>query len=188
MDARPGRCAMKCTRRLGLVILCLASASCGGGDSGCGPNPQFGLLCCPTCPAFVPKTCSELRASQFHWILSGFTPSDILNPDMRNQPELTAIMHVGVARSLRVAAGTTDTSEDCSSKATQVDWAVSNPAVARLEIQPGSRAASLVAVEPGDTNVSATLQFDDGTPSLHVLPWSFTNVGSGDVSVIRVVP
>jgi hypothetical protein len=131
---------------------------------------------CPTTP-FVPKTCSELRASQFHWSLSGFSAKDILNPDTRDQRELTAIMHVGEAKILKVSAASGDTSEDCSTKATTVEWSLSNRAVARLDFQGTSRAASLVALQPGDANVAAILQFDDGTPSMRILPWSFTGRG-----------
>jgi len=172
-----------------LIFLCWITASCSGsGGTGCGPSPQFGLFCCPTCAAFVAKTCSELRASQFFWNLNGFSSRDILNPDTRNQAELTAIMHVGDATILKVSAGSTDTSEDCSGKATTVDWSASNPVVARLEVQENPRVDQLVAVRPGDTNVSAVLHFEDGTPPMRVLPWSFTNVGSGDITVIRVVP
>ena len=144
----------------------------------------------PGCPAkpFVPKTCSELSPSQFHWSLGGFTSRDILNPDMRDQPQLTAVMHVGDVKALIVSAGSTDTYEDCSGKAVAVDWLVSNPVVARLEVADSRRAASLTALQPGDTNAAAVLHFEDGTPTMRVLPWSFTNVGSGDITVVRVVP
>lgn len=144
----------------------------------------------PSCPAtpFVPKTCSELDPSQFHWSIGGFTSRDILNPDARDQAELTAIMHVGDVKAVEVSAGSIYTSEDCSEKAVTVDWFISNPVVARLEVVESRRAASLVALQPGDTNVAAVLQFDDGTPPMRVRPWSFTNVGSGDITVVRVVP
>ena len=106
----------------------------------------------PECPTttYVPKACSELVASQFSWSLRGFLEKDILNPDVRDQRELTAIMHVGFTE---------------------------NP-----------RTASLIALQPGDTAVAAILHFQDGTPPLRVLPWSFTHVGSGNVTVVRVVP
>jgi hypothetical protein len=144
----------------------------------------------PDCPTttFVPLKCSELVASQFSWTLRGFVERDILNPDVRDQRELTAIMHVGDVKALNVSAGTTQTSEDCSAKATSVEWSVSNPVVARLDFTENPRTASLVALQPGDTVVAAILHFQDGTPPMRVLPWSFTNVGSGSVTVVRVVP
>jgi hypothetical protein len=94
---------------------------------------------------------------------------------------------LGVALLCWVGAST-DTSEDCSGKAATVDWSVSNPVVVRLDVQGNPRVATLVALRPGDTNVSAVLQFEDGSPATRVLPWSFTNVGSGNITVIRVVP
>jgi hypothetical protein len=109
-------------------------------------------------------TCSEVAASYplLFWSLSGFTEQDILNPDVRNQPELTAIMHPGDVKVLTVrAAGATG---DCSGKATSVQWSVSNPVVARLDVAGTPRTASLVALEPGDTEVVAILTFNDGTP------------------------
>jgi hypothetical protein len=173
----------------GLVILaCLANAACGGlGGSGCGPNPQFGLLCCPSCPQSVPRACAEIPASQLFWHITGFHSSEILDPD-RFHVELTAILHAGDAKRLEVRASTNETLEDCTGKNTTVEWSVSNAAVARLDVQENPRVALLVTVQPGDTNVSAVLQFADGTPSMRVLPWSSTNVGSGDITVIRVVP
>jgi hypothetical protein len=57
--------------------------------------------------------------------LSGFGPQDILNPDVRNQREVTAIMHVGDVKPLKVKAATTVTSEDCSGKATSVEGSFS---------------------------------------------------------------
>ena len=180
--------AIRATRAFGLMLCCWACAGCFNGFGSCGPNPQFGLFCCPSCPEFVPKTCAELNATQFHWSLRGFSSGDILNPDTRDQPELTAIMHVGDVKALKVSAGTTDTSEDCSDKASSVEWSVSSRRVASLEIEDGGRAARLTTLKPGDTIVAATLHFQDGTPSMRVLPWSFTNVSSGDVTVVRVVP
>jgi hypothetical protein len=179
---------MSAIRVSGLILLSWIGAGCGRGGGGAGTGCELGFFCCPTCPAFVPKTCAELRASQFFWNLNGFASRDILNPDTRDQPELTAIVHVGDAKVLKVSAGSTDTSEDCSGKATTVDWSVSSPVVVRLEVQGNPRVATLVALQPGDTNVSAVLQFEDGTPTMRVLPWSFTNVGSGNITVIRVVP
>jgi len=132
--------------------------------------------------------CSEVAASNplLFWRLSGFTERDILNPDVRDQPQLTAIMRAGDVKVLTVrAAGGT---EDCSGKATSVEWSVSNPEVARLDVGQAPRTGSLVALQPGDTGVSALLTFQDGTPPMRVLPWSFTNVGSGDVTVVRVLP
>jgi hypothetical protein len=176
-------------RLCGLILSLGAFPACvDSGGTGCGPNPQFGLFCCPTCPEFVPKTCNELTASELFWTLSGFSAGDILNPDVRNQTELTAVLHVGDSKSLKVSAGSTATSEDCSQKAVAVDWSVSNPAAVRIDIAADSHGASLLALEPGDTVVSAVLQFEDGTPPMRVFPWSFTNVGSGDITNIRVVP
>jgi hypothetical protein len=60
--------------------------------------------------------------------------------------------------------------------------------VAQLDFTGNPRTASLVALQPGDTVVAAILHFQDGTPPLRVLPWSFTHVGSGNVTVVRVVP
>lgn len=136
----------------------------------------------------ITVTCSALVASDplLHWSLRGFTEQDILNPDQRNQPELTAIMRAGDVKVLTVrAAGAT---EDCSEKATSVQWSVLNPGVVRVDVAGTPRTGSLVALEPGDTEVAAILTFNDGTPPMRVLPWSFTNVGSGDVTVVRVVP
>jgi hypothetical protein len=145
----------------------------------------------PGCPAptpFVWKTCSQLTAAAFHWSIGGFGPQDVLNPDVRNQPTLTVIMHVGDVKALKVSAGSTETNVDCGEKATSVEWSVADPRVARLDVADNPRAASLAALEPGDTVVAATLQFGDGTPPMRVFPWSFTNVGSGDITVVRVVP
>jgi len=134
------------------------------------------------------RPCGELAASAFSWSIRGFGPADILDSDLRNQAELTAILHVGDARRLRVSATSLATSEDCSSKAATVDWRTSNPAVVRLETAESPREASLVASRAGDTVVSADIAFEDGTPTLRVLPWSFTNVGSGTITLVRVVP
>jgi hypothetical protein len=136
-------------------------------------------------------TCSARVASAFQWSLKGFTVKDILNPDTRDQPELTAIMHVGDVRTLKVdavAIAFSTMGEDCSGKATSVEWSAADPAVARLDITEGPRTRSLVALRPGDTVVAATLTFQDGTPPIRALPWSFTNVGSGSITVVRVVP
>jgi hypothetical protein len=165
------------------LLLVIALLACGTDISGL--REAFDAPCGPAC---VPSTCSALVASEFHWSLNGFRAQDILNPDVRNQPELTAIMHMGDVKTLKVSAGTTRTSEDCSGKATSVEWSVSNPVVARLDITDDPRTRSLVALQPGDTGVAAILTFQDGTPPIRVLPWSFTNVGSGDISVVRVVP
>jgi hypothetical protein len=89
---------------------------------------------------------------------------------------------------MRIAAGSTATSEDCSSKATSVEWHNSNSVVLRLDPSGDALRRSLVALQPGDTVVAATLTFADGTPPMRVLPWSFTNVGSGEVTVVRVLP
>ena len=134
------------------------------------------------------RPCAEFSAAALSWSLRGFEPADILNPDLRNQPELTAVLHVGAVKRLRVSATGLGAAEDCSSKAASVDWLVSNSVVARFEAAENPREASLVALQPGDTVVSATVTFQDGTPPLHVLPWSFTNIGSGTVTVVRVVP
>ena len=142
---------------------------------------------CPSTP-FVPKTCAELSASAFHWSLSGFTAQDILNPDDRSQRELTAIMHVNEVRTLNVSAGSTQTSEDCSSKAVSSEWFSSSPNVVRLTVSQNQRSSLVTARKPGDSSVAAVLQFEDGTPPMRVLPWSFTNVGSGDITIIRVLP
>jgi hypothetical protein len=134
------------------------------------------------------KTCAEARASEFFWQLAGFQPADILNPDVRNQPTLTAILHVGDIKPLRVSARRTGTAEDCASKAVSVEWTISNPDV--LELQPTSDRliSALAALQPGDSAVSANLTFGDGSPAIRIFPWSFTNVGSGDITVIRVLP
>jgi hypothetical protein len=152
-----------------------------------GLRDQFAEPCGPDGCAIV-ATCSQLNASQLNWTLSGFTSQDILNPDERNQPQLTAIMHVGDDKTLKLRATYFQTTEDCTGKATSIAWSVSNPVVARLDVAEDPRTGSLVALEAGDTDVAATLTFQDGTPPMRVLPWSFTNVGSGDVTVVRVVP
>ena len=136
----------------------------------------------------VPVTCAELRASDFLWILRGFGPEEILNSDLRNQPELTAVMRVGQTKSLELSAATARTSEDCRSKAVAVEWSSSRPRVVRLDVAKDRLTACLTALKPGDTEVAATLRFADGTPMLRALPWSFTNGGSGHVTIVRVVP
>lgn len=150
-----------------------------------GLRQAFDASCGPACE---PSTCSALTVSELFWHLDGFKAQDILNPDQRDQRELTAIMHVGDVKILRVSASSTRTSENCAEKATSVEWTISNSVVARLEPQDGPRARLLVALQPGDTVVTALLAFQDGTPPMTVRPWSFTNIGSGDVTVMRVVP
>jgi hypothetical protein len=137
---------------------------------------------------FDPATCAELRASDFFWSLRGFGSEDILDPDVRNQTQLTAIMRVGQTKILELRAATVQTQEDCRSKAVSVEWSSSRPRVVRLDFARDRLTATLTALKPGDAEVAATLQFEDGTPMLRALPWSFTNVGSGDITVVRVVP
>jgi hypothetical protein len=120
--------------------------------------------------------------------LSGFGPQDILNPDVRNQREVTAIMHVGDVKPLKVKAATTVDVRGLQRKGNFGRVVLFNAVVARLDIAESPRTGSLVALQPGDTVVAAILKFEDGTPPMRVLPWSFTNVGSGDVTVVRVVP
>ena len=137
--------------------------------------------------AVVARTCAELSASDLHWSLRGFLETDIVDPDRRDQRELTAIVHVGEVKPLRVSASGA-TAEDCSGKAAGVEWESSDRATARLEVTEDRRSAALVALRPGDVVISAELTFADGTPPMRILPWAFTNVGSGDVTLVRVVP
>jgi hypothetical protein len=137
---------------------------------------------------FDPATCAELRASDFFWSLRGFGSEDILNPDVPNQTELTAIMRVGQTKLLELRAATVQTDEDCRSKAVSVEWSSSLRRVIRLDAPGDKLTATLTALRPGDAEIAATLQFEDGTPMLRALPWSFTNVGSGDITVVRIVP
>jgi hypothetical protein len=67
-----------------------------------------------------------------------------------------------------------------------VEWSTTNPGVARLDVAE-TRTASLVALQPGDTVVSALLKFQDAPP-LRIVPWSFTRASSGDITIVRVVP
>jgi hypothetical protein len=64
---------------------------------------------------------------------------------------------------------------------------VSNTVVARLDPDSGLASAVLTGLQPGDTSVSVVLTFQDGTPPIRALPWSFTNVGSGTVVTVRVI-
>lgn len=144
----------------------------------------------PTCPTtpYVSTPCSQLGASELRWSLSGFASQDILNPDDRNQRELTAILHVMQAKSLRIGASSLKTSEDCSGKATSVKWTVTDPMVLRLDVGQDPHTATLVGLTPGDSGVFAELAFQDGSPPVRALPYAFTNVSSGNVTVVRVVP
>ncbi len=132
--------------------------------------------------------CAELTAAALSWYLRGFAAADILDPNLRDQRELTAVMHVGDVKRLSVHAPSIGGIVNCPEKAATVEWMVSNGVVARFQPGENFREASLIALQPGDTVVSATVGFADGTPTLQVFPWSFTNVGSGDVIVVRVVP
>ena len=165
-----------------VAVVLLAMALQGCGDiidlDLCGPEGCLG----------PPRPCAELHPSALLWSLRGFGPSDILDPNLRDQRELTAILQVGQAKRLELRAPGINASEaDCSGLARTVDWRNSNPVVARLTVEPGGRAASLAALQPGDVGIAADVGLHDGT-SIQVLPWSFTNVGSGVVTVIRVVP
>jgi hypothetical protein len=156
----------------------------------CGPD-FTGFMANPCGPGGCqasPRPCADVPTSAFHWSLRGFGPADILDPNLRNQAELTALMHVGDVKRLSLSAASILASENCASKAATVEWMISNRVVARLQGAENPREATLVALQPGDTVVSAMVGFEDGTPPLRVFPWSFTNVGSGDVTVVRVVP
>jgi hypothetical protein len=132
--------------------------------------------------------CAEITAAALSWYLRGFEAADILDPDLRGPRELTAVMHVGDVKRLYVHAPSIAGLVNCPEKAAAVEWVVSNGVVARFQPGENFREASLVARQPGDTVVSATVGFSDGTPTLQVFPWSFTNIGSGNVTVVRVVP
>lgn len=183
------RCRARHARRIlpgakevsGLVLLCLLL--------GC----KYDIFKCalrtgPECVTPSPLTCSGLVASQLDWFLNGFGPQDILDPDVRNPPILTAVLRVGQVKSLSVKASALFLSEDCSRKATSAQWSVSNPVVARADVGDDLRVASLVALQPGDTDVAAILAFGDGSPPVRALPYAFTNVASGNVTVVRVIP
>jgi hypothetical protein len=114
--------------------------------------------------------------------------NDILNPDDRNQTELTALLPVTRAQTLRITGATVWTREDCTSKVASAIWTVTDPSVLRLDVAPDAHSATLVGLSPGDTQVFADLTFNDGSFPMRVLPWSFTHVGSGTITVVRVVP
>jgi hypothetical protein len=165
--------------------LCLAAIACPF-VAGCDPGNLNGFN--PGAITIEQSTCGGLRASDFFWALNGFEHADILNPDERNQSQLTVVVHVGQRRVLNVSAGSVATSEDCASKATSVEWIVSNAAVARVEVGATSRSATLVALQPGDVSVSAILGFQDGTSPIQALPYAFATFGGAPVTVVRVVP
>jgi len=135
--------------------------------------------------AFERATCADLLGENFFWFVDGFTDADVLNPSDRTQQKLTAILAVGQSKSLRVHAGSVATvsGSDCSGKAISIEWVLSNPLVARIEVGADPRQALLVAVNPGDTGIAAHLAFNDGSPPIGALPYVFANV-----TVVRVVP
>ncbi len=154
--------------------------------AGCDPGNLNGFN--PGAIRIQQRTCAELRASDFFWTLQGFELADILNPDVRNQTQLTVVLRVGQRKVLSVHAGSIDTAEDCSGKAGSVQWVVSNTVVARLPTGPAPRSATLEPLQPGDVSVSAILTFQDGTSPIQALPYAFASFGGAPVTVIRVVP
>jgi hypothetical protein len=151
--------------------------------------PDFGSV-----PGFadpitiVPQPCSAFRASDLIWALRGFEPKDMLNPDDPNPQQLIALLRVGQVKTLHLTAGSVGSSEDCSGKATGVEWSSSNTVVARIEVGSTRASGVLTALQPGDTVVWATLTFQDGTPPMRLQPYAFTNAASGLVAVVRVTP
>jgi hypothetical protein len=135
-----------------------------------------------------PRTCAELRASDLIWSIKGFKHGDILNPDVRNQTQLTVVLRVGQFKPLTLTAGSAGSTEDCSGKAASIQWVVSNPVVARLHAGASAQSATLEALQPGDVSVSAILTFQDGTSPMQVLPYAIATFGGAPVTVIRVVP
>lgn len=134
--------------------------------------------------------CADLRASELSWSLLGFNPSDIVDPNNRSATELTAQMWVDQTVDLKLFVAYlkyAETTGDCLAKATAIEWVSTSPEVARLDVAGDSRSARLVGVSPGETRVFAILTFADGTPPLRALPNSSTNVGSGNVTLVRVV-
>jgi hypothetical protein len=165
-------------------------------------SPLLLLACLPACDlglkdwgAWDPcangaciRTCAQLPASQLQWTLSGFRPADILNPGVRDQPDgLTALVHVGDEKMLALSGRSWMTSEDCNDKVRSVEWTNSNPVVLRLVPSEDGRTAMVVALQPGDAVVAADITFRDDSPPQHVRPWSFTQVGSGWITVVRVL-
>jgi len=168
------------------AILCsvAVSPSCGTGAS----DPCFSVLpggsSCPISRPALPG-CAELSSSQFHWTLTGFSSSDVLQPDDPDQ--VTALIRVGESREPRVLAEAPYlTGEDCSGKALDVDWLQSNPSVAALAVAGDPREARLTGLHPGDTVITAILRFDDAPP-LTVFPRSSVDVGSRPVTRVRIV-
>jgi hypothetical protein len=169
-------------------LTCCSSSS---DTSACGLN--LGGLPVPECKggtAFSPAACSDLLAANFDWFLDGLTAADLLDPNDRTLRELTAVLPIGQMKALRVHAGSIATAPnaDCSGKASSVEWVVSNPAVARVETGADPRQGVVVGLSPGDTQLYANLTFSDGSPGIRALPFVFTNVGSGIVTVLRIVP
>jgi hypothetical protein len=114
--------------------------------------------------------------------------ADILNPDVRNQSQLTVVLRVGQLKVLSVHAGAISTSEDCSSKAGSVQWVSSNTVVARLRAGGAPRSATIEPLQPGDVSVSAILTFQDGTSPIQALPYAFASFGGAPVTVVRIIP
>ena len=154
--------------------------------AGCDPGNLNGFN--PGAITIQPRTCAELRASDLIWGVGGFETADILNPDVRNPTQLTAVIRVGQRKMLTLHAGSVGSAEDCSSKASLVQWVSSNSVVARLEVGTTARSAVLEGRQPGDTSVSAVLTFQDGTPAMQVLPYAIASFGGAPVTAVRVVP
>jgi hypothetical protein len=157
------------------------------------PGCDIGRLRLPTVDVCADgacrRPCEDLTAAQLIWSVTGFSASDILLPDVRDQPGgLTAILHVGNARVLTVRGSSWQTSQDCSAKTRSVQWQNSNPDVLQVVPSDDGRAATFVALQPGDVVVRVQATFLDGSPPLELRMFSFTQVSSGNVSVIRVVP